>query len=205
MRRRAGAAAALYGILTTMLMGAATSAVRPGVGGIVYGLSLTLLAAWLLGFDIARRTVRTHGLSRYMAVCLLLGYAWLAVAGLAWVATALGWPLTDVALHALALGFVFSMMLGHAPVILPAVARVKVSFGAGYYVPLALLHGSLIVRLAWGRFDPAALAAGATGNALAILLFALTVGGSAVAWRLKHPLRRTRAGAVPTASGRSPG
>jgi hypothetical protein len=30
--------------------------------------------------------------------------------------------LRDAALHGLGLGFLFSMMLGHAPVILPAVA-----------------------------------------------------------------------------------
>lgn len=191
MRRRAGASAALCGILIAMLIGAAASAAWPSFGGVVYGLALALLAAWLLCFDIARRTVRTQGLSRYMAVCLLLGYVWLGIAGLAWVGMALGRGLTDLALHGLALGFVVSMILGHAPVILPAVARVKVLFGWGYYVPLLLLHGSLAVRLAWGQFDAAALAAGATGSALALLLFALTVGGSAVAWRAKHAPRRT--------------
>jgi hypothetical protein len=43
--------------------------------------------------------MRAAGLSRYMAVCLLLGYAWLAIAGLAWMATAAGLPLRDTALH----------------------------------------------------------------------------------------------------------
>jgi hypothetical protein len=40
-----------------------------------------------------------------MAVCLLLGYAWLFVAGIAWTATSLGLPLRDAALHGLGLGF----------------------------------------------------------------------------------------------------
>jgi hypothetical protein len=158
---------------------------------VLYGLSLLCLAAWLLCFDIARRTVQAHGLSRYMAVCLLLGYAWLGIAGAAWAATSLGLPLRDAALHGLALGFVFSMMLGHAPVILPAIARVKVLFGWGYYAPLALLHGSLFIRLGWGHVDFAGLAAGAAGNALAIGLFIATVAGSALAWRLKHSRPRT--------------
>jgi len=85
------------------------------------------------------------------------------------------------------------MMLGHAPVILPAIARVKLLFGRAFYLPLALLHLSLAVRLAGGFLDAGARAFGAAGNAVAILVFALTVAGAAIAWRRKHaphhPLR----------------
>lgn len=182
MRRRRGAATALYGCLGALLLGAALSLPSPRWGGLVYGLALTALAAWLIVFDIARRTIASNGLSRYMAVCLLLGYAWLAVAGLGWMATALGQPARDLALHALGLGFIFSMMLGHAPVILPALARVKLQFGAFFYLPLGLLHGSLVIRLFAGR-----LGTGALANAGAIALFALTMLGAALAWRLRHP------------------
>lgn len=186
MRRRAGAAPALAVILAALLAGALLSGLDAATGGVLYGLSLAALAVWLVMFDIARRTVRAQGLSRYMAVCLLLGYGWLFVAGLAWAATALGAPWRDAALHGLALGFVFSMMLGHAPVILPAIARVKVLFGTAFYLPLLLLHASLLLRLAAGHGDPRALAAGAAGNALAIAAFAATLAGAALAWRLRH-------------------
>lgn len=191
MRRRPGTSGALYVVLAAMLIGAVLSAVSVEWGGSVYGLSLSALALWLIQFDIARRTVRARGLSRYMAICLLLGYAWLLVAGAAWIATSLGFPYRDAALHALALGFVFSMMLGHAPVILPAITRIKVLFGWPYYLPLALLHGSLVLRLGIGHFDWRALAAGAAGNAVAIAVFATTVAGSALAWRLRHQPPRT--------------
>ena len=77
-RRRQGAGAALYTCLCLMLAGSAAFALSPAWGGGLYGLSLAGLAAWLLCFDIARRTVAAHGLSRYMAGCLILGYAWLA-------------------------------------------------------------------------------------------------------------------------------
>ena len=187
MRRRQGAAAVLYACLGLMLGGSAAFALSPLWGGRLYGASLVGLALWLACFDIARRTVRAHGLSRYMAVCLLLGYAWLGVSGLAWLATSLGHAARDLALHALGLGFIFSMMLGHAPVILPALARVKLHFGGVFYVPLALLHGSLAVRLFLGPFDLDMLRAGAAGNAAAIAVFAATMIGSAVAWRVKHP------------------
>lgn len=186
MRRRSGAAPALYVCLWLMLAGSAAFAVSPVWGGWLYGLSLAGLSMWLVIFDIARRTISSLGLSRYMAVCLLLGYAWLAVAGLAWIATSLGYAARDVALHALGLGFIFSMMLGHAPVILPALARVKLLFGGFFYVPLALLHISLALRLFFGPFDFALLGAGALGNAAAIAFFAATMVGSALAWRAKH-------------------
>ncbi|MFT7775212.1 hypothetical protein [Roseateles sp.] len=186
MRRQAVAGPALLGILAAAACGALLSGFAPGWGGGLYGLSLAALAAWLVTFDIARRTVRTAGLSRYMALCLLTGYAWLFAAGLAWAATAQGLPWRDMALHALALGFVFSMVLGHAPVILPAVARVKVAFGWPFYLPLGLLHASLAVRLLGGHLDPRLTAAGAAGNALAVAAFAITLAASAIAWRARH-------------------
>jgi hypothetical protein len=187
MRCHHAAGATLSACLGLMLAGSFAFALSPLWGGWLYGLSLAGLAAWLIRFDIARRTVAARGLSRYMAICLLLGYAWLAVSGLAWIAASLGYAFRDVALHALGLGFVFSMMLGHAPVIVPALARTKLLFSGFFYVPLAVLHTSLAVRLFFGPFDFRLLSAGAVGNAAAIALFAATVAGSAVAWRLTHP------------------
>lgn len=184
MRRRPAAPLMLVAVLGTMVAGAALSVVSAPAGGVLYGLALLLLAAWLVAFDIARRTVFAEGLSRYMAVCLLTGYVWLAIAGVAWIATALGGPLRDVALHALGLGFIFSMIMGHGPVILPAIARVKLQFGWFFYVPLVALHLSLAVRLGWGALDLQPRAAGALANGLAIALFAATIIGAAIAWRI---------------------
>lgn len=193
MRRRSGAAGSLVAVLAALVAGAALSGVQPLAGGVLFGAALLALAAWLFAFDIARRTVRAEGLPRYMAVCLLGGYAWLAVGGAAWSATALGIPARDAALHALGLGFVASMIMGHAPVILPAIARVKLLFGAFFYVPLALLHASLLLRLGAGFLAFHWRAQGALANALAIALFAATAVGAAMAWRARHggrPLTR---------------
>lgn len=197
MRRRPAAELSLQAVLAALLSGAALSGLAPGAGGLLYGSALTLLALWLAAFDIARHTIRAHGLSRYMAVCLLGGYAWLAVAGVAWAATALGLPLRDAALHALGLGFIVSMMMGHAPVILPAIARVKLQFGTFFYVPLALLHLSLLLRLVAGMAGDPLRSTGAFLNAAAIALFAATIAGAAIAWRIHHggpdalPTRKT--------------
>ena len=182
MRRHPAAQPALIAILLALLAGAACSAAWPAAGGVIFGGALASLAVWLGVFDIARRTALAHGLSRYMAVCLLSGYVWLALAGVAWAATALGWPARDLALHALGLGFIFSMVMGHAPVILPAVARIKLRFGAHFYAPLLLLHASLVLRLGVGFADPEWRAIGAIMNAVAIAFFAATVAGSAIVW-----------------------
>jgi hypothetical protein len=130
----------------------------------VMGLVLVMLALWLFAFDLARVTVRQRGLPRYIAVCLLSGYAWLAFGG-ALLAAAVAY---DAALHAIFVGFVFSMVFGHAPVILPAVLRVPLPYHPALYVPLALLHVSLALRVFVSPL------AGAWGNAAAIALFIVT-------------------------------
>lgn len=182
MRRRPGASGLLLAVLGTLLGGAALSSVdaTAALGGIAYGLALLALSIWLFAFDIARKTVAAQGLSRYMAVCLLLGYGWLAVAGLAWAGTSLGLPMRDAALHGLALGFVFSMIFGHAPVILPALVRAKLAFSWWFYLPLAVLHLSLAARLLLST------RLGSIGNAAAIVSFVLAIATAAIAWRRQH-------------------
>jgi hypothetical protein len=146
-------------------------------GASTFAAGLLALSIWLLKQDLARRTVRATGLTRFIAVCLLSGYAWLA-AGAAVILAAggliAGTPSYDAAVHALALGFVLSMVFGHAPIIFPAVLRVPVPYHPAFYAPLALLHLSLVVRLAGdagGRFDWTR--AGGLLNALAIAAFLL--------------------------------
>ena len=100
-----------------------------------------------------------------------------------------GRALWDAALHAILLGFVFSMVFGHAPVILPAVLRVALPYSAILYAPLALLHASLALRVAGDMGTSASLrAAGGAGNALAIALFILTAARPVVPLLPRVPL-----------------
>jgi hypothetical protein len=148
----------------------------------LFGAALVALAAWLFRNDVARRTVRKPGLTRFIAVCLLAGYAWLAIGGATVLATGLD-PASrsyDAIVHALALGFVFSMVFGHAPIILPAVLRVALPYSRWFYAPLVLLHGSLVVRVAGDvltRFD--CIRVGGLLNALALAAF-IVANASAV-------------------------
>src|SRR5690606_12931994 len=72
-----GAKAAFGAILVVVVVGLGGSTAR--WGGIVFAAAMLALSAWLLRQDIARRTVRGRALTRFIAVCLLAGYAWLAV------------------------------------------------------------------------------------------------------------------------------
>ncbi len=159
-----------------LAFGVALAALAQSWGAQLFGAALLALALWLARQDVARRTVRGRGLTRFIAVCLLAGYAWLAVAGVVMLAAGLvpGSRAYDAALHALLLGFVFSMVFGHAPIIFPAILRVKMPWHPIFYVPLALLAGTLALRLAGDALgDAGLLRAGAIGNAVALAAFLL--------------------------------
>jgi len=173
LRPSAIARAVFAAILVATVAGLAGGERRWGAP--VFAAGLLALSLWLLKQDLARRTVRGAGLTRFIAVCLLSGYAWLAVGALVVLGTgdlAPGTSAYDAALHAFALGFVFSMVFGHAPIIFPAVLRVALPYHPAFYVPLALLHLSLVVRLAGdaaGRFEWTR--AGGLLNAVALAAF----------------------------------
>jgi hypothetical protein len=165
-------------IVAAAIAGACAAIGAPRAGTMLLGAALLALAAWLLKQDIARRTARQQGLTRFIAVCLLSGYFWLGLAGaIALAAGGLvpGTAAYDAALHAVMLGFVFSMVFGHAPVIFPAVLKVAVPYSPAFYGALVLLHVSLVVRVT-GDFA-ASHAWRATGGMLnAIALAAFIVG-----------------------------
>ncbi|HVA85160.1 MAG TPA: hypothetical protein VNF73_02455 [Candidatus Saccharimonadales bacterium] len=165
--------------------GVVVTLVEPDLGVRFGGAGLIGLAAWLARNDLARRTVRFPGVTRFIALCLLIGYAWLAVAGGCWLVfggaglTGAGQPY-DAMLHTLFLGFVMSMVFGHAPIILPAVLRLPLPYQPRFYWHLALLHAGLLLRVVGGDVlgSQAAWQAGGILNVTALLLF---VGSSAVA------------------------
>ena len=153
-----------------------------GSGIVIYGIGLLGLALWLLRQDIARRTVREQGLTRFIAVCLLSGYAWLAAGSLVLLAAgSLTGAAYDAVLHAILIGFVFSMVFGHAPIIFPAVVRVRMPYHWTFYLPLFVLHASLLMRFAGsGLMLPELLSLGGLLNAAALVLFILSTVSSVI-------------------------
>ncbi|MFP5345968.1 MAG: hypothetical protein ACLGIA_02920 [Actinomycetes bacterium] len=198
---QAGAERAALAVATAVLVATLAALLWPVAGYALLGASLLGLAAWLSRFDVARRTVRGTGLPRYMAVCLLAGYAWLAVVGATWL---LRGPVVDgggydVVVHAVFLGFVMSMVMAHAPVILPAVLRRPLPYHPALYGPVVLLHTTLVLRTAVGDVHGVRWAwqAGGVGNIVAVLAFVALVVWSLLAGG-RRPSRPQRTPTDPT-------
>lgn len=160
----------------------------------ITGAGLIAMASWLARFDIARRTVRQPGLSRFMAVCLLVGYFWLLASGLLMMIYS---PLEsglryDSVLHSFFLGFVFSMIFGHAPVIFPAVLQLPPAFRSFAYSHVVLLHAGLLLRVGsdvvgWG----AGRQWGGALNATAVGLFLVNTVASFILAKRPSPRMNT--------------
>lgn len=175
-----GAKRIFKAILAMLVVGAFLNVIGSGV--VVYGIGLLGLALWLLRQDIARRTVKEQGLTRFIAVCLLSGYAWLAIGSLVLLAAgSLTGAAYDAVLHAILIGFVFSMVFGHAPIIFPAVVKVRMPYHWTFYLPLLVLHASLLMRLAGnGLMLPELHSLGGLLNAIALVLFILSTVSSVI-------------------------
>ncbi|TFB76286.1 hypothetical protein E3O06_02640 [Cryobacterium glaciale] len=167
----------------------------------LFGLALLWVVSWFFLHDVARRILRSTGLPRFMAACLLSGYAWLVVAGGIWLigGAATSGPVYDTVIHAVLLGFTLSMIMAHAPVILPAVLRRPLPYRPIMYLPVALLHASILLRVLFGdaRGLSDLLQLGGSLNIAALLLFIVTAVASAVrgpvpATKLASPARKDR-------------
>ncbi len=165
-----------YIISAIVAIGLVWSMAQAAMGVRVLGLGMLGYALWLGKFDIAKRTVKLSGLPKFIAICLLTGYAWLGLGGVLMMiyGPAPAGPIYDAMLHTVFVGFVFAMIFGHAPIIFPAVLGLPIKYTSRMYGPLVLLIASLIVRI-WGdlAFMHQVRMWGGLLNATAILLFIL--------------------------------
>ena len=141
--------------MVIVLVGVAVAMWWPEPGVRALGVGLIALTWWLARHDVARRTVRQRGVTRFMAVCLLGGYVWLGVGGGIAAVTGVAMPglVYDAMLHAVFLGFVVSMVFAHAPVIFPAVLGVPLAYRPAFYLHVGVMHVSLILRVVGDLVD----------------------------------------------------
>lgn len=163
------------GIVLILISGMVIAMPEMQVGTRISGLGLLLLAIWSIPNDIAWRNLNHRlPLTRYIAWCLAPGLIWLGIGGglsLGFGAQAAG-PRYDAVLHAVFVGFVFSMIFGHAPIIFPAILGVPINFQSSFYIHLILLHASLSLRLIANYANwQAGRMWGGLLNEIAILLF----------------------------------
>ncbi len=188
--RRAGAL--FVGAAGLFSVGLIVSLFTEATGVRIAGVGLCCLAAWLVRYDIARRTVRRKGLTRYIAIALLTGYAWLAVGGVLWLVVgrlsfidpgrAAQGSAYDAMLHAVFLGFVISMIFAHAPIIVPSVLGRPLPYSRWFYVPLVMLHVTLLLRLVGGdaMHNKVSWQWGGSLNEVALLLFVGLAAGAII-------------------------
>jgi len=172
--------------------------VFPDAGAMLLGVVLLSLTGWLNVHDVARRTIRAQGVTRYMAACILAGYVWLAVAALVLL---LGYPSDqpayDAVIHAVFLGYTFSMIMAHATTILPAVLHIPLPYRPAFWAPIMVLQVALVVRV-WigdGLGVPVAWQIGGVLGVIALLLFLLTAVTSAVLGPVKRAVSASPASA----------
>src|SRR6185437_2519284 len=167
----------------------------PALGLRLAGLGMFAMALWLWRYDLARRTVKRQGLTRFIAVNLLAGYFWLGFGGLAWIwfGNDLATFHYDVMLHSIFLGFVFSMIFAHAPMIFPAVLQRPLPYRRIFYAHSALLHVSLLLRIGGDlAHSYPAYEWGGVLNVVAVLIFVANTGHAVISGILKQRQRMPR-------------
>ena len=164
----------LAALLTTAII---ASAVVPAVGERAVGLALVATAGWLLVRDVVRRQLTLTGQRRFIALALLAGYCQLALAGAVLAVRGLTADQSgyDIVVHGVFLGFALSMVMAHAPVILPAVLGRALPYRPVLYLPLGMLHAGLVVRFGGALLGaPQVWQAGGVVTVLALLVFVAT-------------------------------
>jgi hypothetical protein len=174
--------AAFLACVAALAAGAALGLFDP-LGARLLGAGFVALALWLLRHDIALRNLSRAPHLRFFGVSMSAGYLWMAVAGAALIfappfATPYGY---DLALHAILIGFVLSMAFGHSVIVIPAITGAAAPYHPAMYLGLALLHGSVALRLCGdlAAFEPARAASGA------LTLAGMLSFGAVLGWRIK--------------------
>lgn len=120
-----------------------------GPGKYLSGTALAAVAVWMLKFDVIRVGLRKEGLTRFSSLALALANGWLILEGLLLMLLPELAYSYDMLVHVFFIGFVFSMIFAHGPVILPGVLGIVFRpYHAILYVWLFLLDGSLLLRVA---------------------------------------------------------
>lgn len=128
-----------------------------GHGRWLMGFAAVAVSYWLLHFDMAKIAAKKEKQFRYIGVGLRVGYVWLTLHGLALCFLDNHGFFYDLYLHTFFLGFAFSMIWAHAPIILPMVLNLKLSLyhsvlWIGWVVfQLSLLGRALVSLMGWAE------------------------------------------------------
>lgn len=138
-----------------ILLALTLTLVAPTVGYPLLGLALGVLCVDLAIHDVARNLIRASGLPRLTSVCMIAAYGWGLVAAGIWLIAGPVWSgySYDAAVHSLTIGFALSMVIAHAPVIIPAIVRKPLPYHPAMWAVAGLMHAGLVVRVMAGARD----------------------------------------------------
>jgi hypothetical protein len=119
-----------------------------GTGNLICGLSLVGASLWLMRNDVIALNMKKSGLPVFVAFSLFAGYTALLLTGVFFFSLSDQWLTYDAVVHAFFLGFVFSMIFAHGPIILPGILGIAITpFSKILYLWLVLLQTSWLVRV----------------------------------------------------------
>jgi hypothetical protein len=117
-------------------------------GQYVVGMSLAGIAMWMLRNDVIRIGLRKEALRKFSAVALFSGNLALLLSGVLVALSSGNVYAYDSFVHTFFLGYVFSMIFAHGPIILPGVLGLSAKpYHPALYIWLMTLLASLLLRL----------------------------------------------------------
>ncbi len=168
-------AKALLWLLMALMLAGIAQPFHSSTGPILMALATMGSALWLLRFDMARFGIRKEGFHRYVATGLLIGYGWLLINGLTLLIIPSHRYFYDLYLHTFFLGFAFSMIWAHAPIIFPAILKTtERPYHPILWVIWALFQLTLIGRLLFALLGNAEMRQwmGGANGVVILLMFA---------------------------------
>lgn len=119
-----------------------------GIGKYVSGVSLCTTGIWLLRHDVIYVALKKEGITRFSAYALLAGCLSLMLTGVLLLSLPDLPYAYDAVVHTFFLGFAFSMIFAHGPIILPGVLGLTIKpYHPILFVPFIGLELSLLIRI----------------------------------------------------------
>jgi hypothetical protein len=119
-----------------------------GIGNLICGFSVIAISVWLLRYDLIAINLKKNSMPKFIALALLAGYISLLLTGIFFFTLGDHWLTYDALVHSFFLGFVFSMIFAHGPMILPGIMGVNTApFNRILYLWLILLQASWLMRI----------------------------------------------------------
>ena len=141
------------------------------------GISLAGISSWLLFNDLIKISIKKTGQHQYIAILLLAGYVWLLLTGIILIVyPSLGY-MYDALVHSFFLGFAFSMIFAHGPIIVPGIIKKNYHlFSQSLYIWVIGFQLTLAIRLIGDIMSKDVLRmGGGIGNAIFIILFFVNI------------------------------